>query len=475
MAKHSDIGTDIIQLLSPKQAWHYGVVPYKQDDNGLHLYVSETKGNADVLTEELEVVLGYNVCLQETGEEDLSRLLGKYYRLNKQEEQLSEADTIDDNFLKKVLNDAYYQDISDIHLEIHTKSVARIRYRIDGVLIERHVLSKPEYLLLVNKIKVSAHLDIAEKRRPQDGRLSFAVNEDHLDIRVSVLPTMHGEKVVLRILGKNAGNILLDHLGLNPVQMQLFRESLQRKQGIVLLSGPTGSGKTTTLYAGLKEINSKEKNILTIEDPIEYTLEGVNQVQVNEGIGLSYSESLRSFLRQDPDIIMIGEIRDQATATMVVRASLTGHLVLSTIHTNSAWGIISRLVDMGIPSYLLQNTISLLAAQRLVRKLCPQCKALIKDKGDHYKQAFEGYSFTNMYSAMGCEKCYFTGYSGRTAIYEIISVDQLIRNAIAKEESNIDHLFEQNGVISIKEQAIMLVEKGITSFEEVYSVINSYY
>lgn len=278
-----------------------------------------------------------------------------------------------DDFLPRVISEAKGIGASDIHIEIY-EEMARIRFRIDGKMVERYRISSEEYPALINKIKIQANLDIAEKRLPQDGRIFFRSSVGEFDIRVSSLPTMNGEKIVMRLLSKDAGQIQLSQLGFSEEQLELYTRSVKRPNGIVLISGPTGSGKTTTLYATLQLLNSDETNILTIEDPIEYTLEGVNQVQLKEDIGLTFSSALRTFLRQDPDIIMLGEIRDKETAQMAIRAALTGHLVFSTIHTNSAWGTISRLVDMGIPPYLLASTINLSMAQRLVRLLCPKCK-----------------------------------------------------------------------------------------------------
>ena len=262
---------------------------------------------------------------------------------------------------------------SDIHFEAfeHTR---RVRFRIDGKLLERYVIPTEEYPKIINQLKVKSGLDIAEKRLPQDGRININTPTESYDIRVSSLPTLHGEKLVLRLLSKDAANIQLDNLGFTYEELIRYKNSVKNQNGIVLISGPTGSGKTTTLYATLKLLNTNATNILTIEDPIEYTLDGINQVQLKENIGLNFAKSLRTFLGQDPDIIMVGEIRDVDTANMAVRASLTGHLVLSTIHTNSAWSTISRLIDMGVPSFLIASTLKVSVAQRLVRKLCKHCK-----------------------------------------------------------------------------------------------------
>ena len=259
---------------------------------------------------------------------------------------------------------------SDIHFE-QMRHRALIRFRVDGRLIERYEIPTDRYPELVNQIKIKANLDIAEKRLPQDGRIPFSLDKISFDLRISTLPTLHGEKVVIRLLSRNDESISLDGLGLTAAQLEIFSKAIQKPNGLVLISGPTGSGKTTTLYAALKELNKPDRNILTIEDPVEYTLRGINQVQLKESIGLTYPAALRTFLRQDPDIIMVGEIRDGETASMALRASLTGHLVLSTLHTNSAWGIIARLLDLDIPPFLVADTLNIAVAQRLLRLVVP--------------------------------------------------------------------------------------------------------
>ena len=344
--------------------------------------------------------------------------------------------------------------------------------RIDGKLIERYVLKKQDYPAIVNKVKIKSNLDIAEKRLPQDGRLFFNTGTDSFDIRVSVLPTLHGEKIVLRLLSKDATEIEISELGMSQVQLENYMEAIRKPHGIMLISGPTGSGKTTTLYATLKVLNNEYSNILTIEDPIEYTLEGINQVQLKESIGLTFASALRTFLRQDPDIIMLGEIRDSETAQMATRAALTGHLVLSTIHTNSAWGTFSRLIDMGVPPFLLSNTLNVSVAQRLVRLLCPECKS---------KQVFEPSLFpknfrskkeiSHHYIPVGCESCYYTGYKGRKAVYEIIPVDEEVGKAIKENQlDGADYLGAQN-IKTLADQAISLFESGQTSIDEIYSIL----
>jgi len=306
---------------------------------------------------------------------------------------------------------------------------------------------------------------------PQDGRISINTHEVEFDIRVSSLPTLHGEKLVLRILSKDTGSLNLDALGFTKKELKRYKESIRNPNGIVLISGPTGSGKTTTLYATLKHLNNDKTNILTVEDPIEYTLEGINQVQLKESIGLDFANTLRTFLRQDPDIIMVGEIRDVKTANMAIRAALTGHLVLSTIHTNSAWATISRLIDMGVPSFLIASTLNISVAQRLVRKLCDACKIESEIDSSLFPENFiPPKDLQKHYKAVGCNTCHHTGYLGRKAIYEILPITNSLLNSIKDNHLEIDHHLKENNIQTLKENAIQLIKNGTTSIEEVYSI-----
>jgi len=317
-------------------------------------------------------------------------------------------------------------------------------------------------------------MDISEKRLPQDGRIIFEDETHSFDIRASVLPTLYGEKIVLRLLNKDTTDLKLESLGFTQKQYGDYVSGIYKSNGIVLISGPTGSGKTTTLYATLKVLNKEGINILTIEDPIEYTLSGINQVQLKESIGLTFSSALRTFLRQDPDIIMLGEIRDAETAQMAIRAALTGHLVLSTIHTNSAWGTIGRLIDMGIPPFLITATLNLSVAQRLVRLLCPACKHLVPFSTEDY--SLLNLDFQNPehhYVAKGCEKCYYTGYSGRKAIYEVIPIDQELHDSVKHNNLNISSILEKKEISLLSKQAWDLFTSGCTTFEEIAPILLS--
>ena len=368
-----------------------------------------------------------------------------------------------------IIRQAIEEGASDIHIE-PMENRLRLRYRIDGVLHEKPPPAPHLKLAIVSRIKILSKLDIAEKRLPQDGSFIMKFENRMIDFRVSTIPTIYGEKVVIRILDRSRLPLDLTQLGFEPAQLDLFREAIRKPYGLIFLTGPTGSGKTTTLYAALEEINSPEKNIITIEDPVEYRLEGVNQVQVKPQIGLTFANALRSFLRQDPDIILVGEVRDLETAEICVRAALTGHLVLSTLHTNDSASAITRLIDVGIEPYLLNPSLLMVAAQRLVRILCPNCKEAYEPTEDVVK--YLKVKKDLIFRAKGCEQCRYTGYKGRTAIYELIPVDDDVRTLITSRASaqEIKDLAEKKGYLSLWDSGIRKVEEGITSIEEVLRV-----
>lgn len=467
-----NFSVDLLHALTTDQAWYYRIFPFQQVKDTLFLYCDRISETAE-LKDELEILLAKNIALEPTETDVLSRLLNQYYLredIPAQHKELKHETTSDD-FLERLISEAKKLKSSDIHVEAYEEK-CRVRIRIDGILIERFLLDKMTYPAIINKIKILANLDIAEKRLPQDGRITFKTLKKQFDIRVSVLPTLHGEKIVLRLLNNDATNIDLFKLGLSETDLNNYLEGVKRPNGIVLISGPTGSGKTTTLYATLKLLNKNTRNILTIEDPVEYTLEGINQVQLKENIGLSFSAALRTFLRQDPDVIMVGEIRDPETANMAIRAALTGHLVLSTIHTNSAWGTISRLVDMGIPSFLVANTLNTSVAQRLVRLLCKHCKTQTTLNAGLYPRSFKPYTIvSNHFVAKGCDQCYQTGYSGRKAVYEVIPMDTALADLIKSAESNITDCLREKGIHSLSENAFELFAGGETSLEEIYPLL----
>ena len=462
-----DLDTKLKQEITVEQAWFYSIVPSSLKENKLELFISQSDFNESI-KDELELVLGKKVELNPIPDEELNIYLVRNYRkaevktTQKYNSNLAQGD-----FLGLIIQEASDLKSSDVHIEIYEEK-ARVRFRIDGKLLEKYIIDKSEYPSLINKIKIRANLDISEKRLPQDGRILFN-QQDKFDIRVSVLPSMFGEKIVLRLLKKESADLDLKKLGLSDTQLNNYLTGIKKTHGIVLISGPTGSGKTTTLYSTLKLLNNSSNNILTIEDPVEYTLEGINQVQLKEDIGLNFTKALRTFLRQDPDIIMLGEIRDSETAHMAIRASLTGHLVLSTIHTNSAWEIISRLLDMGVPSYLIASTLNLAVAQRLVRLLCPACKKKVPFDNKEYITL----DIEHHYISVGCTQCYFTGYKGRKAIYEIITINSQLEKIIRNGGEGVEEYLEQKEFKKLRDMAFEMIKKGESSIDEVLPIMIS--
>lgn len=368
-----------------------------------------------------------------------------------------------------VIAEAVRLGASDVHIESF-ESGLRVRFRIDGVMREAVALPPRIAPLLVSRVKVMARLDIAEKRIPQDGRVSLAMGAKVLDVRVSTLPTRGGERVVLRILDKEQGTLSLQQLGMDGPVLEAMRRALRLPNGIIMVTGPTGSGKTTTLYAALSALNDGARNILTVEDPVEYAIEGVGQTQVNARVGMSFAAGLRAILRQDPDVLMVGEIRDGETAQIAVQASLTGHLVLSTVHTNDAAGAITRLRDIGIEPFLLASSLRLVVAQRLLRRLCLQCRAPRAD-GDARSALAAGLPDGVLYDAVGCAHCNQTGYAGRLGIHEVIVIDERIRRLIAEdadEDAIATAAFGNGGRLS--DAARQCVAEGLTTLEEAVRV-----
>jgi type IV pilus assembly protein PilB len=467
-----DIPIEVLNTITSDQAWHYQIIPRFTDSKSMELYCPEELNSAGRV-EELEIVFGKAIVLHPASENSIKKTLSRYYAGRSDQNSTCIKEELSNDFLQDLIGQANRLKSSDIHIEM-SEQIGRIRFRVDGRLSERYLIKKEDYPGLINKIKILANLDIAEKRLPQDGRLLFRTSVHKHDIRVSVIPTMFGEKVVMRLLRKSGVSIELSGLGFRGNQYSDYLEGVGKTNGIILISGPTGSGKTTTLYATLNYLNRKDINILTIEDPIEYTIDGINQVQLRDNIGLTYSRALRTFLRQDPDIIMLGEIRDTETAEMAIRAALTGHLVLSTIHTNSAWGIVTRLIDMGIPPFLLAGTLNSAVAQRLVRKICPLCR-----KEESYNADIpSGHNNTDIqpvvqFLPMGCEACQYTGYSGRVALFEVINIDSELRRMIRESEPEIEGYIKSKSLINLRQSAFELFAEGITSRDEIYPIMIS--
>ena len=468
------------------------ILPFAKTNNELHIAVVDPTENT-YLIDEIRFKTGIKkVVLYITTPQDIINAINTSYTVyNKLEEfvkNLPQIQTIEEikeetqtiieendppliKLVNSIIENAIIARASDIHIEPFENSL-RIRYRIDGKNIEAMNLPKQFALSIVSIIKIMSHLDIAEKRLPQDGRIKLKVAGKEIDLRVSTIPVSFGEKCVMRILDSTSIKVKLNDLGFEPEDLEKYIKAAKSPHGIILVTGPTGSGKSTTLYATLNLLNNISVNILTAEDPIEYNLEGINQLQVNEEIGLTFAKALRSFLRQDPDIIMVGEIRDAETADIAIRAALTGHLVLSTLHTNDAPSAIARLIDMGIAPYLLSSSLRLILAQRLVRKICESCKtiyepepALIKDLG------FDNLE-TTFYHGKGCAFCNNTGYKGRIAIYEVMPIDEQIRKAIISgaNTDEIKKIAITNGMQTLRQSGIKKVLDGITTIDEVLEV-----
>jgi len=369
-----------------------------------------------------------------------------------------------------IIRQAIKERASDVHIEPF-KDKINLRYRIDGVLCEISPPPKHLHAAIISRIKILCKMDIAEKRLPQDGAFMMMMEGRSIDFRVSSVPSIYGEKIVIRILDKSAALLDLGRLGFHPAALQAFRQVIRDPYGLILITGPTGSGKSTTLYAALNEINSPTKNILTIEDPVEYRLEGVNQIQIKPSIGLTFAAGLRAFMRQDPDIIMVGETRDLETAEICVRASLTGHLVFSTLHTNDAPSAVSRLVDIGVASYLLSSTISLVVAQRLIRQLCERCK----EAYEPIQEIRDRFHITEelLYRGKGCEHCASSGFRGRLGVYEVMTLDRELRDAIAKGSPAhvLKDLAAAQGMSMLWDEGLKKVRAGLTSLEELEGVV----
>jgi len=384
----------------------------------------------------------------------------------------SGSDVID--CVEGILNTAISLGVSDIHIETF-RDRSRVRYRMDGVLKEMDEFSEFlhfNYSSVSTRLKILASLDISERRLPQDGAIVNSIGDKTVDIRVSVLPTVHGERIVMRILDPDSANFTLDELGFDDATLKRLRKAIHSPQGMILVTGPTGSGKSTTLYGVLKELNQSDINILTAEDPVEYDLSGVGQVHVRDDIGLTFASALRSFLRQDPEVIMVGEIRDKETGDIAIKASLTGHLVLSTLHTNDAPSTITRLINMGIPSYLITSSLSLVIAQRLARKNCPECQA---DDKDVTQEELLGIGFTEdelktltCTKSTGCDHCMNTGVKGRRAIHEVLTVTQPIRHIILEEGSDNDirEAAEKENFQTMQVTGRRLIQEGIITVDE---------
>jgi len=487
-----EIDPEVLRLIGPDIATQYKIVPLYLSEGGIHFLAADPFNSAiiDDLTFALNLEIYLIVCdpgyLDELldqhyakEESTLSDLLGdvgldEFEGLDESKEnELTDAanETPIIRFVNLVLQQAVRAQASDIHFEPFEEEF-KIRYRVDGALYEMSPPPKSLALAVISRIKVIADLNIAEHRIPQDGRIKMTIEGRPVDLRVSTLPTQFGESVVLRVLDKSAVNLDLDNLGLPEPVKTGIRDAVRRPNGIFIVTGPTGSGKTTTLYSALREVNEIETKLLTAEDPVEYELEGIMQVPVNHQVGLDFARALRAFLRQDPDKIMVGEIRDIETARIAVQASLTGHVVLSTLHTNDAPGAITRLIDMGLEPFLLSASLEFVLAQRLVRKICPTCKQEFEPKKDVLAELdlkAEEIGERKFYFGAGCEECSKAGYRGRTGLFEMIKVTDAFREMINSGAATLvlrQNAIEQ-GMRTLREDGVRSIFDGETTVEEV--------
>jgi type IV pilus assembly protein PilB len=487
-----EIPASVLKLIPADVAAKFKVVPVYRDGRTLALAMADPTDMYAI--NDLKFISGMEIKPVVATESSLTAAIEMYYHahddleemvkdLGDEDIELVEEQDEDDEgleeaeqapvikFVNSLLADAVRKRASDIHVEPSEKHF-RVRFRIDGTLHEQ--IKQPAKMrnAIVSRIKIMAELDIAEKRLPQDGRIKVRVDNKTVDIRVSSLPTVHGEKVVMRILDKGNLSLDLNRFGFEPTALQGFIRAVESPYGMVLVTGPTGSGKTTTLYSALSRINRTDVNIMTAEDPVEYNLEGINQVQTHEEIGLTFARCLRAFLRQDPNVIMVGEIRDSETGSIAVKAALTGHLVLSTVHTNDAPSTIDRLVDMGVEPFLVAASLNLVLAQRLVRKVCPKCKAQVDAHPETVRELgiapaeVKGLKF---YQGRGCSHCNNTGYSGRQGVFEVMPVTPRVRKMILDRGStqSLKGQAVAEGMLTLRQDALLKLKAGITTVEEV--------
>jgi len=453
---------DLILIDNLKKLTGCDINPVIASHGDIMKAIDEFYGKSAMLRDAVESTYDISSTVSEV-EDDL----GQELSLDKLIARAEEAPVV--KLVDLIIRQAIEERASDIHLEPFKDKIS-LRYRIDGKLFEIPPPSKHLHLPIVSRIKILAKLDIAEKRLPQDGAILVRINERSIDIRVSVIPTIYGEKVVLRILDRGGMSLDLNSMGFDSKQITQLRKSIKSPYGLVFITGPTGSGKTTTLYAILSELKDPTKNIVTVEDPVEYKLDGINQVQIKPEVGLTFATALRSFLRQDPDIMLVGEVRDLETAQICIRSALTGHLVLSTLHTNDAPSAVNRLMDIGIEPYMLAPSLLAVVSQRLIRKLCPECKEAYEATPEQLKSA--NIKAELIYRAKGCVKCNNSGYKGRTCIGEVMVVDEAIQDLINQRVpfQKIRQVARAAGMLTLYESGMKKVESGVTSLEEALSV-----
>ncbi|WP_336989551.1 GspE/PulE family protein [Bacillus infantis] len=477
--------TKLFSIVSKDMAKRNLILPLKKD--GEKLYVAMADPMDFYTIDDLRLSTGFHIEAAIATKDDIIRAINKYYDMDEgfeelldagqgsreiQEEKIVDEDSPIVRLVNQIMANAAAVKASDVHIDPRETKVA-IRYRIDGVLRTERVLPKHMQSVLTARIKIMANLDITEHRVPQDGRIKMNLDFHPIDLRISTLPTVYGEKIVMRLLDLGSALNDLNKLGFNKVNLNRFTDMIEKPTGIVLITGPTGSGKSSTLYAALNRLNSEEVNIITVEDPVEYQLEGINQIQVNSNVGMTFAMGLRAILRQDPNVIMVGEIRDKETAEVAIRASLTGHLVLSTLHTNDSLGSITRLLDMGIEPFLVASSLSGIVAQRLVRKVCRDCAETQEPtKREIEIFAKRGMKIEAIVRGRGCASCNMTGYKGRIAIHEVLVIDDSMRRVIMNGESfsRLRELALKSKTIFLIDDGLLKVKQGITTTEEVLRV-----
>lgn len=487
------IPKEVRGLVSVDLLKKYTCIPFELDPynaNILHLAMADPMDMMAI--DDISIVTNLQVEPYIATTRDIRTAIDRWYgasetldaarRFTKEREQLrvntgeeTGADVSDApivQLVRSLLEQAIRQRASDVHIEA-LESKVRVRYRIDGALYEKMVYDNSLLPAISTRIKIMGGMDISEKRKPQDGRMTIMVDRQEYDIRISSVPTVHGEKIVMRISSKLSLTKNKKELGLAPDELKRFDHMLSAPYGIIFVTGPTGSGKSTTLYTALSELNKEAVNIVTVEDPVEADIEGINQIQVNNKVNLTFASALRSILRQDPDIIMIGEIRDRETAGIAVQASITGHLVVSTLHTNNAAGTLNRMADMGVERYLIADSVVGVIAQRLVRKLCPHCrKKRLATEEEKRLLKQDTYKEMEIYEPTGCDLCNHTGYFGRTGVFEIMEVNEEIRDLIAEGGSSeeLENAAKRAGMCTLHDNGIRYVLEGITSIEEMLKV-----
>lgn len=479
------IEQEIVQLVPQEIAKRYQVMPIRSEENQLFVAMADPMDYFAI--EELRMATGYQIVPAIATKDALQRTITKYYDLQQSldevmgdfshEETVEETGITDEDspivrLVNQIISNAVAQRASDIHFDPQEVEL-KIRYRVDGLLMTERTLPKHMQNVIIARLKIMANLNITESRVPQDGRIKLSVNFKPIDIRISTLPSIYGEKIVMRILDLSNALDRLDKIGFSTQNEQTFKRMISVPNGIVLITGPTGSGKSSTLYAALHHLNEEAVNIITIEDPVEYQLTGINQVQVNEAVGMTFATGLRSILRQDPDIVMIGEIRDIETAQIAIRASLTGHLVLSTLHTNSAVAALTRLIDMGVEPFLISSSLTGVVAQRLVRRVCRDCGETVKPT-EREREIFtqSNIQMEHVQRGRGCGNCNNTGYRGRIAIHEVLPITDDIRGLImsSANSTKIQQEVKKAGMALLMDDGLDKVKQGLTTTEEVLRV-----